>query len=52
MTRLKFLLGRQDGQAMVEYAYLITLIAIGVLISLQQFGIGLQGLYSNFPAAF
>jgi pilus assembly protein Flp/PilA len=37
----------ERGQGMVEYAFIITLIAVVVLIALQVLGHATQNLYSN-----
>ena len=37
----------EDGQALVEYALLISLIAIVAIGAVQTFGLGVSGLYSK-----
>jgi Flp pilus assembly pilin Flp len=37
----------EDGQALVEYALLISLIAITALVAVESFGLGVSTLYSN-----
>jgi Flp pilus assembly pilin Flp len=37
----------EDGQAMVEYALLVSLIALAALVAVQAFGLGVSGLYST-----
>lgn len=51
MLTLKRLSGKQ-GQALVEYVVLVSLIAIGAMAALQFFGLSLQALYNTFPAMF
>ena len=40
----------EDGQAMVEYALLIALIALAGIGAVQAFGLGVSGLYSKIDA--
>jgi Flp pilus assembly pilin Flp len=50
VCRLKELVKRassEEGQAMVEYALLISLISIVGFVSVQAFGLGVYGLYSK-----
>lgn len=37
----------ERGQGLVEYGFIILLIAIGVVASLGDFGLGVQGLYDE-----
>lgn len=37
----------EDGQALVEYALLISLIALVAIGAVQTFGLGVSGLYSK-----
>ena len=43
---------RQEGQAMVEYALLLSLIAIVCFGIVQTMGLGLSSLYSTINARF
>jgi Flp pilus assembly pilin Flp len=45
-------LAAQDGQAMVEYALLISLVAVATAVAVQAFGAGVAGLYSNISAQY
>jgi Flp pilus assembly pilin Flp len=40
----------EEGQAMVEYALLISLIALAAFAGVQAFGLGVSGLYSKINA--
>jgi Flp pilus assembly pilin Flp len=51
MLTLKRLTGCR-GQALVEYVFIISLVALGALATFQLLGLALQQLYSTFPAAF
>lgn len=41
----------ERGQGLVEYGLIILLIAIGVVASLGDFGLGLEGLYNKISGA-
>jgi Flp pilus assembly pilin Flp len=47
------LVRQEDGQAMIEYALLVSLIAVVAFGTINFFGLGVSGLYSkvvvNFP---
>ena len=53
-TELARLFQREEGQAMVEYALLISLIALAAFGAVNEFGLGVSALYSkvvtHFPA--
>lgn len=38
---------REDGQALVEYALLVSLVALVAFVAVQAFGLGVSGLYSK-----
>jgi Flp pilus assembly pilin Flp len=40
----------EEGQAMVEYALLVSLIALAAFVAVQQFGLGVSTLYSKINA--
>jgi Flp pilus assembly pilin Flp len=40
----------EEGQAMVEYALLVSLIALTAFVMVQQFGLGVSTLYSKINA--
>jgi Flp pilus assembly pilin Flp len=52
-TKLARLFQQEEGQAMVEYALLVSLIALASFGAVNFFGLGVSGLYSkvvvNFP---
>jgi len=55
MRRLQKLLrlaSDEDGQAMVEYALLVSLIAMVSFVAVQAFGLGVSGLYSQIVAVY
>ena len=42
----------EDGQAMVEYALLVSLVAIATAVAVQSFGAGVAALYSHIQAVY
>jgi Flp pilus assembly pilin Flp len=42
----------EDGQALVEYALLISLIALTAFVAVEAFGLGVSGLYSKINAVY
>jgi Flp pilus assembly pilin Flp len=40
----------EEGQAMVEYALLVSLIAIAAFVMVEQFGLGVSTLFSKINA--
>jgi pilus assembly protein Flp/PilA len=42
----------EDGQALVEYALLISLVAVVCFVAVQAFGLGVSGLYSKINAQY
>jgi Flp pilus assembly pilin Flp len=53
VRHVKELAGRirsEDGQALVEYALLIALIALAAFVAAQIFGLGVSRLYSRIDA--
>jgi Flp pilus assembly pilin Flp len=42
----------EDGQALVEYALLLSLVAFVALVSVQAFGRGVSGLYSTVVSVY
>ena len=42
----------EDGQALVEYALLLSLVAFTSLFAVQAFGLGVSGLYSTVVAVY
>jgi Flp pilus assembly pilin Flp len=50
LTELARRASAEDGQAMVEYALLLSLIAIVGFVSVQAFGLGVTNLFSEINA--
>ena len=42
----------EDGQALVEYALLISLVALTALAAVQSFGLGVSSLYSTIVSVY
>ena len=42
----------EDGQALVEYALLLSLIAVVCFVAVQQFGLGVSHLYSKINSVY
>jgi len=42
----------EEGQALVEYALLVSLVAFAALFAVQAFGFGVSGLYSKIVAQY
>ena len=42
----------EDGQALVEYALLISLVALVAFVAVQAFGLGVADLYSKIVAVY
>lgn len=42
----------EDGQAMVEYALLISLVAVVTAVAVQAFGAGVAALYSSIQTVY
>ena len=53
LRRLAEMVKDEDGQALVEYALLVSLVAITCFAAVEAFGLGVSGLYSkilqNYP---
>lgn len=45
-------LREEEGQALVEYALLVSLIALAAFVAVQAFGLGVSGLYSKIVAVY
>lgn len=43
---------QEDGQAMVEYALLVSLVAMACVVAVQIFGNGVAGLYAHIVAVY
>jgi Flp pilus assembly pilin Flp len=52
LLRLRELAQREDGQALVEYALLVSLIALVAFVAVEAFGMGVSGLYSKINAVY
>ena len=52
LLRLRELTRREDGQALVEYALLVSLVALVAFVSVEAFGMGVSGLYSKINAVY
>jgi Flp pilus assembly pilin Flp len=50
VKQLSAALHREDGQAMVEYALLLSLIALVAFVAVQSFGLGVSSLFSSITA--
>jgi Flp pilus assembly pilin Flp len=42
----------EDGQALVEYALLISLVALTALVAVESFGLGVSSLYSTIVSVY
>ena len=42
----------EDGQALVEYALLVSLVAMTAFVAVQAFGLGVSGLFSTVVANY
>lgn len=42
----------EDGQALVEYALLISLVALTAFVAVESFGVGVSSLYSKIVAVY
>jgi Flp pilus assembly pilin Flp len=42
----------EDGQALVEYALLVSLIALTAFVAVESFGVGVSTLYSKIVANY
>ena len=52
LKELRRLTRAEDGQALVEYALLISLIALTALVAVESFGLGVSTLYSKIVANY
>jgi Flp pilus assembly pilin Flp len=55
VRRLKELMRRaaeEDGQALVEYALLVSLIALVAFVAVEAFGVGVSSLFSKIVAVY
>jgi Flp pilus assembly pilin Flp len=52
LGRLGALVGGESGQALVEYALLLALIALVAFGAINEFGLGVSRLYSKINAQF
>lgn len=55
LARLRQLARRaasEDGQALVEYALLVSLIALAAFVAVEAFGLGVSQLYSKIDAVY
>jgi Flp pilus assembly pilin Flp len=52
LLRLRDLTQREDGQALVEYALLVSLVALATFVAVEAFGVGVSGLYSKINAVY
>ncbi|HXH23424.1 MAG TPA: Flp family type IVb pilin [Dehalococcoidia bacterium] len=51
LLRLLERAGREAGQTLVEYALIIAMVAIALVLSLQVMGTGLMDIYADIAAA-
>jgi pilus assembly protein Flp/PilA len=49
---LKRFAAEEDGQALVEYALLVSLIALVAFVAVEAFGVGVSNLYSKVVAVY
>jgi len=42
----------EDGQALVEYALLISLVALTAFVAVESFGLGVSSLYSTIVSVY
>jgi Flp pilus assembly pilin Flp len=42
----------EDGQALVEYALLVSLVALTAFVAVETFGLGVSGLYSQINSVY
>jgi Flp pilus assembly pilin Flp len=52
LMKLRDLTRAEDGQALVEYALLISLVALTALVAVQAFGVGVSSLYSTIVSVY
>jgi Flp pilus assembly pilin Flp len=52
LRELARLASKEEGQALVEYALLLSLIAVVCFVSVQAFGLGVSSLYSKINAVY
>jgi Flp pilus assembly pilin Flp len=52
LKKLPGLTRAEDGQALVEYALLISLVALTALVAVQAFGVGVSSLYSTIVSVY
>ena len=52
LKELRRLTRAEDGQALVEYALLISLIALTALVAVESFGLGVSTLYSTIVSVY
>ncbi|MFQ5896107.1 MAG: Flp family type IVb pilin [Nitrospinota bacterium] len=51
MERIYKSVGRDEGQGLVEYAFLLTLVALAVIIALSLFGTNLVDIFEDITEA-
>jgi pilus assembly protein Flp/PilA len=49
---LKRFAAEEDGQALVEYALLVSLIALVAFVAVEAFGVGVSNLFSKIVAVY
>jgi Flp pilus assembly pilin Flp len=42
----------EDGQALVEYALLVSLVSLTAFVAVETFGLGVSGLYSQINSVY
>jgi Flp pilus assembly pilin Flp len=52
LKELRALTRAEDGQALVEYALLISLVALTALVAVESFGLGVSSLYSTIVSVY
>jgi pilus assembly protein Flp/PilA len=52
INKISGFVGNEEGQGLLEYALIITLIAVVVIIALQVFGRKISNVYDNSTNAF
>jgi Flp pilus assembly pilin Flp len=52
LKALRRLAQAEDGQALVEYALLISLVALTAFVAVESFGLGVSSLYSTIVSVY
>jgi Flp pilus assembly pilin Flp len=52
LRKLSRIAADEEGQALVEYALLVSLVALACFVAVQAFGLGVSELYSKIVAVY